>query len=110
MNKDWLDSDLFVDIRITNVLDKKTLSERIMKLASEAGEVNDAYLRRTNVPGTTYKPKVTDLDIAEEAVDCLIMAASILLDSRLDITDEERRALVIKKMNKWKFVLTYSKE
>jgi hypothetical protein len=76
-----------------------------MKLAEETGEVNAAVLRFYAAHGTEYKPNVVGLDIAEEAIDVIIVATSILCDGNLDITDADIRRLAAKKLEKWRRVL-----
>ena len=52
--------------------DKKTLSERALKLSEETGEVAEAVLSYTNACGCSYKHK-TRKDILEECTDVIII-------------------------------------
>lgn len=79
MNQDFVNT-----IRVMIKKDHKSLNQRAMKIAEEAGELNAAMLRFFAAHGTRYKPNVTADDIAEEAVDLIIVATSILADLEID--------------------------
>lgn len=82
--------------------DPKTLQERALKLAEEAGELAQAVLSVTKAPGSEYKGH--DLaDVREEAADTAIVALSILAqasESREEFEAELNR-LMADKCVKW---------
>ena len=53
--------------------DPKTLQERALKLAEEAGELAQAVLSATKAPGSEYKNQ-TLADVREEAADAVLQA------------------------------------
>ncbi|MDN3720785.1 MazG-like family protein [Roseibium salinum] len=63
--------------------DPKTLQERSLKLAEEAGELAQAVLAATGAPGSAYK-NMTLADVREEAADAAIVALSILAQASAD--------------------------
>ena len=82
--------------------DPKTLQERALKLAEEAGELAQAVLSATGAPGSVYK-KQTLADVREEAADAAIVALSILAqasDSR-EAFEAELDRLMAEKCAKW---------
>lgn len=82
--------------------DPKTLQERSLKLAEEAGELAQAVLSATKAPGSAYK-NMTLADVREEAVDAAIVAFSILAQasaSREEFEAELER-LMREKCAKW---------
>lgn len=94
----------FVDhVRLLTEKDHKTLSQQAMKLAEEVGEVNAAVLQFEGAHGTSYKPAVTKEDIAEECIDVIIVATSIL--AGLDVKNFTMRKIVTKKLAKWQWAL-----
>ena len=78
-------------------LEKKTLSQRVLKLGEELGELAEAALSSEEAPGCSYKG-LTDDDVAEEAVDVAQIALSIAL---MFYTEEEVEALMDRKLLKW---------
>ena len=86
--------------------DAKTLPERALKLAEEAGEVAQAVLSATNAPGSAYKG-LGLADVREEAADAAIVALSILAqtcDSETVFRSELERLMTVK-CAKWEAVL-----
>ncbi|WP_269585598.1 MazG-like family protein [Roseibium sp. Sym1] len=82
--------------------DPKTLQERALKLAEEAGELAQAVLSATGAPGSGYKNR-TLADVREEAADAAIVALSVLAqacDSREEFEAELDR-LMAEKCAKW---------
>ena len=66
-------------VRKVSKLEKKTLSERTVKLMEEAGELAAEVLRYQNLKGAKGKKKAEILyDLHLEAVDTLLMAMDIL--------------------------------
>lgn len=82
--------------------DPKTLQERSLKLAEEAGELAQAVLSATGAPGSGYKNQ-TLADVREEAADAAIVALSVLAQacaSREEFEAELDR-LMAEKCAKW---------
>ncbi|MEP3049143.1 MAG: MazG-like family protein [Roseibium sp.] len=95
------------DIYELTQLDQKTLQERTLKLAEEAGELAQAVLSVSRAPGSTYKDHSMD-DVREEAADAAIVALSILAQS-CSSTEEfnaELDRLMVLKCAKWKAKLS----
>lgn len=77
--------------------DKKTLSERALKLSEETGEVSEAVLSYTNACGCSYKHK-TRKDILEECTDVIIISLSLICA----ISEEENlKEMFETKIKKW---------
>ena len=87
--------------------DPKTLQERALKLAEEAGEVAEAVLSATGAPGSAYKKQTFD-DVREEAADAAIVALSILAQTcgSQDEFEAELNRLMSEKCAKWQEKLT----
>ncbi|WP_422378250.1 MazG-like family protein [Roseibium sp.] len=82
--------------------DAKTLQERALKLAEEAGEVAQAVLSATGAPGSTYKGQGL-AEVREEAVDAAIVALSILAQASetREAFEAELTRLMAVKCEKW---------
>lgn len=82
--------------------DPKTLQERTLKLAEEAGELAQAVLSATGAPGSGYKNHSL-ADVREEAVDAAIVALSVLAQasSSREEFDAEMKRLMAQKCAKW---------
>jgi NTP pyrophosphatase (non-canonical NTP hydrolase) len=82
--------------------DPKTLQERALKLAEEAGELAQAVLSATNAPGSEYKQQ-TLADVREEAADAAIVALSVLAQasSGKEEFEVELNRLMAAKSAKW---------
>lgn len=80
-------------------LEQKSPHERALKLSEECGEVAEAVLSYFNACGCTYKNK-TKVDIAEECLDVIIVALSIL-DSIGYGVERDLLDLYFSKLNKW---------
>lgn len=93
----------FDDIRVLTDVDQKTLLQRTLKLSEETGELAAAVIQNDGAHGTEYKDKPTIMDIGEEAVDCIIVAASVL--AHIGLNDEDIQKIYSRKMNKWKWAL-----
>ncbi|SHM42691.1 hypothetical protein SAMN05444272_2598 [Roseibium suaedae] len=87
-------------------LDAKTLPERALKLAEEAGEVAQAVLSATGASGSAYKG-LNLADVREEAADTAIVALSILAQTCEDeaMFKAELNRLLSEKCGKWEAVL-----
>ena len=84
--------------RITNEIDHKSLIERCAKGTEELGELAQAILSYEGVSGCDYKNYGID-HVKEEAVDLLLVAASIF--SQAGGTEPELKDLMKFKMKKW---------
>ncbi len=86
--------------------DPKSLQERALKLAEEAGEVAQAVLCATGAPGTAYKG-LTLSDVREEAVDAVIVALAILaqVSESKEAFETDLERLLDLKCGKWRATL-----
>jgi NTP pyrophosphatase (non-canonical NTP hydrolase) len=81
--------------------DKKTLTQKALKLAEECGEVAQAMLSYTKAPACAYKGKTKD-HVIEECCDCIITAASIIHQVEDGHVDEAAmEAVILAKLKKW---------
>jgi NTP pyrophosphatase (non-canonical NTP hydrolase) len=82
--------------------DPKTLQERALKLAEEAGELAQAVLSATKAPGSQYKNQ-TLVDVREEAADAAIVALSVLAQASTgkEEFEAELNRLMAAKCAKW---------
>jgi len=82
--------------------DPKTLQERSLKLAEEAGELAQAVLSATGAPGSEYKNHRL-ADVREEAADAAIVALSILAQASesKEAFEIELNRLMAQKCAKW---------
>lgn len=91
----------FKEIKRLNLIDKKSLMERALKLSEEVGEVSQAVLSSSNVCGCGYKEKTKE-DIVEECLDVIIVASSIISQSYdNEINMDEIVNIYKKKLKKW---------
>lgn len=77
----------------------KKLSDIIIKLSEENGEVSEAYLSMNNVNGSGYKEKNSN-DLLEELLDVIMVASSAIY--KMNVTDKEINEIFERKLNKWK--------
>lgn len=85
--------------------ENSTLSDKIIKLGEEKGEIDEAFLRFNGykkVDPSTGKKSGEDAreDISEECVDAIIMCLSILIDNNMTLSEIED--LMSAKIDKWK--------
>ena len=80
-----------------NKKEPKIIEHKLLKMNEEVGELSEAVLSSQGVSGTAYKKKTKD-DVAEEAIDVLIMALSIILEI---VSVKQMIAIMITKINKW---------
>lgn len=76
----------------------KTIEQQFLKLSEELGEAAQAYLSAKGISGNDYKALTTD-NVKEELVDILLVTYAILY--KLDISDDELKALLTQKVTKW---------
>jgi len=85
-------------IKDLSIKDKKTLSQKTLKLVEEVGELARVILPYDSAHGTNHR--FTDRDsILEELVDVYLTNVSIL--HSLGFTDEEFNDMLVKKSEKW---------
>ena len=85
-------------LRDLSIQDSKTLSQKGLKVAEEAGELAKVILPFENAPGTIHRFKDRK-DVLEEVVDVYLTAISIAYS--LDCTDEEIEDMISYKAKKW---------
>lgn len=86
--------------------EEKTLTQRGLKLGEEAGETQAEILRFVQAHGLEYKGKSTLGEIAEEAVDTVIVATSILNHLQKEgLEEKEIKEIIERKLGKWKNIL-----
>lgn len=90
-------------LKLLTKLDTKTLSERVMKLFEEGGELAKVVAPYENVSSTRHR-FVERKRILEEAVDTLLVSYSIA--HHMDFTDEEIEEMFKQKLLKWNKILT----
>lgn len=85
-------------IKDLSIKDKKTLSQKALKLVEEIGELARVILPYDSAHGTNHR--FTDRDaILEELVD--IYLTNISISHSLGFTDEEFNDMLVKKTEKW---------
>ena len=85
-------------IKDLSIKDKKTLSQKALKLVEEIGELARVILPYDSAHGTNHR--FTDRDaILEELVD--IYLTNISISHSLGFTDEEFNDMLVKKTKKW---------
>ena len=85
-------------IKDLSIKDKKTLSQKALKLVEEIGELARVILPYDSAHGTNHR--FTDRDaILEELVD--IYLTNISISHSLGFTDEEFNDILVKKTEKW---------
>ena len=94
-------------IKLLTGLDTKSLSERVLKLFEEGGELARAVLPYDNVSSTRHR-FVEKERILEETIDCLLVAYSIAY--HMDFTEDEIDDMFKQKLMKWNKILTRKKK
>ena len=85
-------------IKDLSIKDKKTLSQKALKLVEEVGELSRVILPYDSAHGTNHR--FTDRDaILEELVD--VYLTNISISHSLGFTDEEFNEMLVKKTEKW---------
>jgi len=85
-------------IKDLSIKDKKTLSQKGLKLAEEVGELARAILPYDSAPGTNHRFSDRE-QILEEIVD--VYLTNISIAHSLGFTDEEVNEMLNKKSKKW---------
>jgi len=93
-----MDPRLLDYVRTLTAADKKTLSQKALKLTEEVGELAKVVLPFENAFATTHR-FVDRSRILEELADCQLVLLSLLYD--LDYSDEEFEQMVGHKMKYW---------
>jgi len=68
----------------------------------ELGELAEAVLSYEGAAGCAYKGKTLN-DIKEESIDVFLVIVAIL--AKIDMSDEEIKSIIRKKMLKWQSVM-----
>ena len=85
-------------IKDLSIKDKKTLSQKALKLVEEVGELSRVILPYDSAHGTNHR--FTDRDaILEELID--VYLTNISISHSLGFTDEEFNDMLVKKTEKW---------
>lgn len=90
-------------LKLLTKLDTKTLSERVMKLFEEGGELAKVVAPYENVSSTRHR-FVEKNKVLEEVIDTLLVSYSIAY--HMDFTDEEVEDMFKQKLLKWNNILT----
>jgi len=95
METDKLLDEIF---EISRTKEGKSLQELTLKCSEEVGELAQAVLSFTGACGCTYK-KLNKEDVIEELADVFLV--NLAMVAKLDITKEEFKAEIERKLNKW---------
>lgn len=90
--------ETFDFIKELSLKDKKTLSQKALKVAEESGELAKAVLPFDNAAGTTHR-FIDKNKILQEVVDTMLASVSIAYD--LGFTDEEIDSMMYEKSIYW---------
>lgn len=95
--------DSFNEISRAMLFDSKRMYERVIKLGEEVGELNEAFLKWTTANGMSYKGFGKPQDVAEEAIDVILVAESLLYELYVggQVTLEELDEMRKRKIKKW---------
>lgn len=91
-------ADILKLVRELSASDTKTLSQKALKTVEEVGELAKKVLPFESASGTAHRV-VQSEEIAEECVDTMLCALSILYE--LDYSDEQIEHLMAQKSAKW---------
>jgi len=98
-----MDQDLINYIADLSMRDKKTLSEKALKVAEETGELARVILPFDNAPGTTHR-FIEKEKILEESADVMLTAMSIPLSMGFEF--EDLVSMIRHKSIKWQKIQT----
>jgi len=85
-------------IKAVSLNEKNTVSQQIIKLMEEIGEMSQAFLICDGAPSCQYRDSSIE-DVREEALDAILVLFSILY--ALDTEEDEVQAILRKKLIKW---------
>jgi hypothetical protein len=91
-------SDLLAFVKALSLADKKSISQKVMKLMEEAGELAKAALPFDNAYATNHR-FVTSMKLLEESVDSILVSLSVIYSLGFD--DEDMQAMLKKKADYW---------
>jgi NTP pyrophosphatase (non-canonical NTP hydrolase) len=101
-----MNKELLGYIRQLSLKDKKTLSQKALKVAEESGELAKVVLPLDNAPGTIHR-FVDKNKTLEEAVDVILTAISIPYE--LGFTDDDIMDVMWRKAEKWQGIQSKEK-
>jgi NTP pyrophosphatase (non-canonical NTP hydrolase) len=81
-------------------MEKKNLTQQMVKLAEEHGELAAAVLMHLGQKGTRMSKNEVRENVLEEGCDCLLMVLSIL--NKAGFKENEINEMTKKKLKKWK--------
>ena len=95
MDTDKLLDDIFT---VSQTKEGKSLQEMALKCSEEVGELAQAVLSFTGAKGCEYK-ELKKEHVIEEIADVFLV--NIAMAARLDITKEELKIEIARKLEKW---------
>jgi NTP pyrophosphatase (non-canonical NTP hydrolase) len=93
-----MNKELLKYIKDLSINDKKTLSQKALKVSEESGELARVTLPLDNAAGTVHR-FVDRNKVLEECVDVILTSISMAYD--LNFTDEEIEQMMWRKSEKW---------
>lgn len=97
-----MDQALLDYVRSLSARDAKSLTQCALKLSEETGELAKVVLPFENAPSTRHR-LATKSAVAEEAVDVILVALSLL--HKIDYSDEDIDSMMRIKATKWDHIL-----
>lgn len=93
-----MNKDIIEIVKRLSKSDKKTLSQKALKVCEESGELAKVILPYDSAPGTSHH-FIEKHKILEEVIDTYLSAISIAYS--LDFTQDEIDLMLLDKVNKW---------
>lgn len=93
-----MSKDILEIIKRLSKSDKKSLSQKALKVCEESGELAKVILPYDSAPGTSHR-FIEKSKILEEVIDTYLSAISIAYS--LDFTQDEIDMMLLNKVNKW---------
>jgi dimeric dUTPase (all-alpha-NTP-PPase superfamily) len=81
-------SDLLAYVKALSLADKKTITQKVLKLQEECGELAKAALPFDNAYATTHR-FVTSQKLLEESVDSILVSLSVIYSLGFEDADME---------------------
>jgi hypothetical protein len=92
----YIDFDRVIKL---SYIDNDILSNKVIKLSEECGELSSAYLGYSNSKNVSASAGKDKLDVLEESCDVINVAMDII--NSLGFTSEEVKMMFDKKLSKW---------